>query len=380
MDFGFSDEQEMLRQTARDFLAENCPTTFVRQMMEDDQGYAPALWKKMADLGWLGLAFPEAYGGQGLGFVDLTVILEEMGAALLPSPFFSTVILAGQTILIGGSEAQKHAYLPKIADGSLLATLAMTEPSGRFDAEGISEMQAVSEGDGFQLSGTKLFVLDAHVSDLLLVAARTKDAGDKSFGVSLFLVEANTPGISVTLLKTMDQTRKQCEVVFDQVSVGRDRLLGHLDMGWPILQKVLTLATAALCAEMAGGAQRVLEMSVSYAKERVQFGRPIGSFQAIKHKCAEMMLQVESAKSAAYYAAWAVDEDVPEVPLAVSMAKAYCSDAYRYTAGEGIQVHGGIGFTWEHDMHLYFKRAKYCECTFGDATYHRELVAQEVHL
>ena len=380
MDFGFSDEQEMLRQTAHDFLAENCPTTFVRQMMEDDKGYAPALWKKMADLGWLGLAFPEEYGGQGLGFVDLTVILEEMGAALLPSPFFSTVILAGQTILIGGSEAQKHAYLPKIADGSLLATLAMTEPSGRVDAEGISEMQAVSEEDGFQLSGTKLFVLDAHVSDLLVVAARTKDAGDKSFGVSLFLVDATTPGISVTLLKTMDQTRKQCEVVFDHVSVGHDSLLGHLDMGWPILQKVLTLATAALCAEMVGGAQRVLEMSVSYAKERVQFGRPIGSFQAIKHKCAEMMLQVESAKSAAYYAAWAVDEDVPEVPLAVSMAKAYCSDAYRYTAGEGIQVHGGIGFTWEHDMHLYFKRAKYCECTFGDATYHRELVAQEVHL
>jgi alkylation response protein AidB-like acyl-CoA dehydrogenase len=334
----------------------------------------------MADLGWLGLAFPEEDGGQGLGFVDLTVILEEMGAALLPSPFFSTVILAGQTILIGGSEAQKHAYLPKIADGSLLATLAMTEPSGRVDAEGISEMQAVSEEDGFQLSGTKLFVLDAHVSDLLVVAARTKDAGDKSFGVSLFLVDATTPGISVTLLKTMDQTRKQCEVVFDHVSVGHDSLLGHLDMGWPILQKVLTLATAALCAEMVGGAQRVLEMSVSYAKERVQFGRPIGSFQAIKHKCAEMMLQVESAKSAAYYAAWAVDEDVPEVPLAVSMAKAYCSDAYRYTAGEGIQVHGGIGFTWEHDMHLYFKRAKYCECTFGDATYHRELVAQEVHL
>jgi alkylation response protein AidB-like acyl-CoA dehydrogenase len=380
MDFGFSDEQEMLRQTAHDFLAENCPTTFVRQMMEDDQGYAPALWKKMAELGWLGLAFPEEYGGQGLGFVDLTVILEEMGAALLPSPFFSTVILAGQTILIGGSEAQKHAYLPKIAEGSLLATLAMTEPSGRCDAEGITEVQAVSEGNGFQLSGTKLFVLDAHVSDLLVVAARTKDAGDKSFGVSLFLVDAKTPGISVTLLKTMDQTRKQCEVVFDQVSVGRDRLLGHLDMGWPILQKVLTLATAALCAEMVGGAQRVLEMSVHYAKERVQFGRPIGSFQAIKHKCAEMMLQVESAKSAAYYAAWAVDEDVPEVPLAVSMAKAYCSDAYRYTAGEGIQVHGGIGFTWEHDMHLYFKRAKYCECTFGDATYHRELVAQEVHL
>jgi alkylation response protein AidB-like acyl-CoA dehydrogenase len=380
MDFGFSDEQDMLRQTTRAFLEEHCPTTFVRQMMEDEKGYSPDLWKEMAELGWLGLAFPEAYGGQGLGFVDLTVILEEMGAALLPSPFLSTVLLAGQTILIGGSEAQKKTYLPRIADGSLIATLAMTEPSGRFDADGISAVKATPEGEGFSISGTKLFVPDAHVAELMVVAARTKEAGNKSFGVSLFLVDSTSPGTSVTLLKTMDQTRKQCEVVFDHVRVGRDRLVGMVDMGWPIVQKVLNLATVSLCAEMVGGAQRVLDLSVAYAKERVQFGRPIGSFQAIKHKCAEMMLQVESAKSAAYYAAWAVDEDVPEAPLAVSMAKAYCSDAYRNTAGEGIQVHGGIGFTWEHDMHLYFKRAKYAEFTFGDATYHRELVAQELNL
>jgi alkylation response protein AidB-like acyl-CoA dehydrogenase len=302
-------------------------------MLEDARGYKPELWKEMAELGWLGLAFPEEYGGQGLGFVDLTVILEEMGAVLLPSPFFASVLLAGQTILIGGSETQKKTYLPHIADGSLIATLAMTEPSGRFDAEGIAEVKATPRS-----------------------------------------------GITTTVLKTMDQTRKQCEVVFDNVAVGRDRLIGMIDMGWPVLLKVLNIATAALCAEMVGGAQRVLDMSVAYAKERVQFGRPIGSFQAIKHKCSEMMLQVESAKSAAYYAAWAVDEDAPEAPLAVSMAKAYCSDAYRYTAGEGIQVHGGIGFTWEHDMHLYFKRAKYSEFTFGDATHHRELVAQEIHL
>jgi len=380
MDFGFSPEQDMLRQTARAFLAENCPTAVVRQLLEDERGYKPELWKDMADLGWLGLAFPEEYGGQGLGFVDLTVILEEMGAVLLPSPFFASVLLAGQTMLIGGSEAQKKTYLPKIADGSLIATLAMTEPSGRFDAEGITEVKATPTADGFSISGTKLFVPDAHIADVMVVAARTKESGDKSYGLSLFLVEAQSPGISTTLLKTMDQTRKQCEVVFDNVMVGRDRLLGMIDMGWPILQKVLSIATAALCAEMVGGAQRVLDMSVAYAKERVQFGRPIGSFQAIKHKCSEMMLQVESAKSAAYYAAWAVDEDAPEAPLAVSMAKAYCSDAYRYTAGEGIQVHGGIGFTWEHDMHLYFKRAKYSEFTFGDATHHRELVAQEINL
>ena len=380
MDFGFSAEQDMLRQIARDFLAENCPMALVRQLMDDERGYNPELWKAMADLGWLGLAFPEAYGGQGLGFVDLTVILEEMGAVLLPSPFFASVLLAGQTILLGGSEAQKHDYLPKIADGSLLATLALTEPSGRFDAQGVADVKASPTAEVFSLSGTKLFVPDAHVADVLVVAARTKESGDKSYGISLFLVDRNAPGVSVTLLKTMDQTRKQCEVVFENVTVGRDRLLGMLDMGWPVLQKVLNIATAALCAEMVGGAQRVLDISVAYAKERVQFGRPIGSFQAIKHKCAEMMLQVESAKSAAYYAAWAVDEDVSETPLAVSMAKAYCSDAYRYTAGEGIQVHGGIGFTWEHDMHLYFKRAKYSEFTFGDATHHRELVAQEIQL
>jgi alkylation response protein AidB-like acyl-CoA dehydrogenase len=380
MDFGFSDEQDMLRQIARDFLAENCPMTVVREMMEDERGYSPELWNKMAELGWLGLAFPEAYGGQELGFVDLTVILEEMGATLLPSPFLSSVVLAGQTLLIGGSEDQKQTYLPKIADGSLIATLALTEPSGRFDAEGVAEVKAAPVDGGFEISGTKLFIPDAHISDVMIVAARTKDAGDKSFGVTLFLVDSKAPGVSTTLLKTMDQTRKQCEVVFDHVQVTRDQIIGQVDMGWPVLHKVLNLASAALCAEMVGGAQRVLDISVAYAKERVQFGRPIGSFQAIKHKCSEMMLQVESAKSAAYYAAWAVDEDVPAAPLAVSMAKAYCSDAYRYTAGEGIQIHGGIGFTWEHDMHLYFKRAKYAEFTFGDATYHRELVAQEINL
>src|SRR5919109_1348071 len=201
MDFGFSDEQDMLRQTTRAFLQEHCPTTFVRQMMEDDKGYSPALWKEMADLGWLGLAFPEEYGGQGLGFVDLTVILEEMGAVLLPSPFFASVLLAGQTILIGGSEDQKKTYLPKIADGSLIATLAMTEPSGRFDAEGITEVKATPTADGFSISGTKLFVPDAHIADVMVVAARTKESGDKSYGISLFLVEAQRPGTPTTLLK-----------------------------------------------------------------------------------------------------------------------------------------------------------------------------------
>ena len=262
MDFGFSPEQDMLRQTARAFLADNCPTSLVRQLMEDERGYKPELWKDMAELGWLGLAFPEEYGGQGLGFVDLTVILEEMGAVLLPSPFFASVLLAGQTLLIGGSEAQKKTYLPKIADGSLIATLALTEPSGRFDAEGITEVKATPTGDGFRISGTKLFVPDAHIADVMVVAARTKDSGDKSSGISLFLVEATSPGISTTLLKTMDQTRKQCEVVFDNVTVGHDRLIGMIDMGWPILQKVLNIATAALGEQGVAGA---IEKNMAFA-------------------------------------------------------------------------------------------------------------------
>ena len=231
MDFGFSEEQDLLRQAARDFLTEYCTSAFVRQMMEEERGYSPELWREMAALGWLGLAFPEEYGGQGLGFVDLTVILEEMGAALLPSPFFSSVLLAGQTLLLGGSEDQKKTWLPKIADGSLVATLAMTEPSGRFEAAGIADVQALPAGDGFVISGTKLFVPDAHVADLMVVAARTKTAGDKSFGISLFLVDAAAAGVSVTLLKTMDQTRKQCEVVFDNVAVARDKPGGYAGHG-----------------------------------------------------------------------------------------------------------------------------------------------------
>ena len=381
MDFGFSEEQELLRQAAHDFLTEYCTSAFVRQMMEDERGYSPELWRQMAALGWLGLAFPEEYGGQGLGFVDLTVILEEMGAALLPSPFFSSVLLAGQTILLGGSEAQKQTYLPRIADGSLLATLALTEPSGRFEADGVVDVTAVPADDGFVISGAKLFVPDAHVADVMVVAARTKTAGDKSFGISLFLVDSDTPGVSVTLLKTMDQTRKQCEVVFDGVSVGRDRLLGTLGHGLAgAVEGAARLHRGVVRARWSAARSGCSTSASLTPRSASSSGVPIGSFQAIKHKCAEMMLQVESAKSAAYYAAWAVDEDVPEAPLAVSMAKAYCSDAYRYTAGEGIQVHGGIGFTWEHDMHLYFKRAKYAEFTFGDATYHRELVAREINL
>jgi alkylation response protein AidB-like acyl-CoA dehydrogenase len=378
MDFGFSEEQEMLRSSARDFLAKEAPMTYVRKMMEDDRGYTDEVWRKMAGLGWMGLVLPEEFGGSGLDFVDMVVVLEEMGRAVLPGPFFSTVILAGIAIAEGGSAKQKAAYLPKIADGSLKATLAQLEPSARWDADGI-ELTAKSEGGGYTLDGTKLFVPDANVADVFVVAGR--GPGSKGAeGVSLFVVDAKTAGVSVTMLKTMDQTRKLGEVTFKGVKVGSDALLGPAGGGWKLLERVADRGKVGLAAEMCGGAQKVLEMSVEYAKVREQFGKPIGSFQAIQHKCANMLVEVESSKSITYYAAWAVANDVPEAPLAAAMAKAYTSDAYRHTAGEGIQIHGGIGFTWEHDMHIFFKRAKSSEVTFGDATWNREIVARLIDL
>jgi alkylation response protein AidB-like acyl-CoA dehydrogenase len=375
MDFGFSEEQEMLRQSAREFLEGECPMTYVRQMMDDERGYSEEQWKKMAELGWTGLIVPEEYGGAGLNMVDLVVVLEEMGRMVMPGPFFASVILGGIAIDLGGSAEQKKRLLPDLAAGKTKATLAQVEESGRWDAEGI-QLAAKSSGGGFSLTGTKLFVHDAHNADVLIVPVRTDGSGTD--GVTLLIVEAKGKGVSTRVLKTMDQTRKLCEVQLDGVTVGADGVLGEVGQGWPLLDRIVDRAKVALCAEMCGGAQKVLEMSVDYAKVREQFGRPIGSFQAIQHKCANMMVQTESAKSATYYAAWAVANDVAEAHLAACMAKAYCSDAYRYTAAEGIQIHGGIGFTWEHDMHLYFKRAKGSEVTFGDATWNRELVAQVV--
>ena len=378
MDFGFNEEQDMLRKSARDFLAKESPMTYVRRMMEDEVGHSGETWPKMAALGWMGLIVPEEHGGAGLNMVDLVVVLEEMGRVVMPGPFFSTVLLGALAVLEGGSEQQKARYLKAIAAGELKATVASLEPNGRWDAEGI-EATAVADSGGFLLNGTKLFVPDAHVADLIVVAVRT-EKGKGEEGISLFAVDVPKEGVTVTQLKTMDQTRKLCEVKLEQVRVGPEALVGARGGGFPILKRVTDRAKVALCAEMCGGAERVLEMSVEYAKVRVQFDRPIGSFQAIQHKCANMLLLVESAKSATYYAAWAVANDVPEAPLAAAMAKSYTSDAYRVVAGEGIQIHGGIGFTWEHDMHIYFKRAKGSEFTFGDATYNRELVAQLIDL
>ena len=377
MNFGFNEEQELLRSTARKFFENECASQVVRTLMETPEGVTPALWSKLAEQGWLGLTYPEAYDGMGLGLVDLVVLMEEMGRAVVPGPYFSAVLLGGGIILEAGSEAQKKEWLPKIAGGQARVALAWMEPSADLGPDGIT-LAALEKGGAYTLSGTKLFVHDAHTADAIVVAARTGKAG--ADGISLFLVPKAAKGLTVTLLPTMDQTRKLCEVTLKDVSLGADGRLGEIGGGWTALARVLDRATVALCAEMCGGAQKVLDMTVEYAKIRQAFGRPIGSYQGVKHKAADMLVDVENSKSITYYAAWAMDEGVSEGPLAVSMAKAYVSDAYRRVSANGIQLHGGIGFTWEHDLHLYFKRAKGSEFTFGDATFHRERVAQLVNL
>ena len=369
MNFAFSEEQEELRKTVRSFLDSKSPETEVRRLMDTEDGYDPAVWSQMGEqMGLQGLAIPEEFGGSGYSFVELGVVLEEMGRALLCAPYFSTVVLAANTLLQSGDDAAKKDFLPGIAAGETIATLAYTEPSGKWDESGVT-MEATQDGGGWTLNGTKMFVLDGHTADLIIVAART--AG----GVSLFTVVGDADGLTRTALSTMDQTRKQAKLEFAGTPA---RLLGTEGQGWAVLSTVLDLAAVALAAEEVGGGQKVLDMAVEYAKVRVQFGRPIGSFQAIKHKCADMLLEVESAKSAAYYGMWCAAEMNDELPSVASLAKAYCSEAYFHAAAENIQIHGGIGFTWEHPAHLYFKRAKSSELLFGDPTYHRELLAQRI--
>ncbi len=366
MNFAFTDEQEQLREFVRSFLKDKSSEEAVRAQMETESGYDTAVWKQMSEqMGLPALVIPEEFGGQGYTFVELGIVLEEMGRSLLCAPFFSTT-LATLAILHSGDDAAKAAHLPSIASGETIATLAYTEDNGKWDNSGIE-----ATSDGSTISGTKSFVIDGHIADLLIVAAKT-DAG-----ISLFAVDGQGDGVSAEPLATMDQTRKQARVTFTKAPA---TLIGTDGEGWDTIAKVLDLAAIALAAEQVGGAQFVLEMGTQYAKDRVQFGRPIGSFQAIKHKLADMLVEVESAKSAAYYGLWCASEMNDEVPSVASLAKAYCSDAYFHAAAENIQIHGGIGFTWEHPAHLYFKRAKSSELMFGDPSYHREQLAQRIGL
>jgi alkylation response protein AidB-like acyl-CoA dehydrogenase len=377
MDLSLTEEQELLQTSARDFLRQECPTTHVRAMEEDETGYSPDLWQSAADLGWVGLMFPEQYSGSGYTFVELCVLMEEFGRALFPSPFHSTVLTFGLPILFGGSDAQKHKYLPAIATGKLLGTLAVTEPSASFEPAGIS-VRAESRNGGFVVNGTKLFVLNAHTADELLVAVRTRDDGGPENGISLLLVPRHASGVNITPLQTIASDR-QFEVEFRNVEVGADALVGKLHQGWPVLKKTLEHATVAKCSEMVGIAQVAFDMAVDYAKNRVQFGRPIGSFQAIKHKCADMVIDVDGSRFITYRAAWCLAQGL-EAAKEISMAKAWTSDACRRVCAQAHQIHGGIGFTKEYDLQLYFRRAKQGEVFYGDADLHREVVAQEIGL
>jgi alkylation response protein AidB-like acyl-CoA dehydrogenase len=362
VDFDFSAEQYTLRDEARRFLEQQCPTSHVREFVDDPSGWSRPLWKQMADLGWMGLPFPEDVGGLGQSFLDLVLLLGELGRAVAPVPFLSSVAMAGQTILRHGSAEQRARYLPGIAAGERIAALAVAEAAGSYDEAGV-ETRAEQEGGAWRLTGEKRYVLDAPAADLFVVAARAPD------GVRWFVVEE---GAAVTAQRSYDITRPIGALTLEGTP-GEALERAGLEPG-------LGIATAALVAEMAGVASRILDLSVQYAKEREQFGRPIGSFQAIKHKLAEMLTDLESSRSAAFYACWAVATDAEDAGLAVSVAKSYGSDALARLGGEGIQVHGGIAFTWEHDMHLYLKRLKTAEALFGDAAEHRERIAKLVGL
>jgi alkylation response protein AidB-like acyl-CoA dehydrogenase len=365
--FAFTDEQEQFRSALRRFLNDKSPTTEVRRLMATAEGYNPEVWRQLSEeLALPGIHIPEQYGGAGFGMVELCIVMEELGRALLCAPYFSTTVLAANAILNAGTEAQKKSLLPDLASGARLAALAITEPNGSWDP---SSIETVAR---FRIDGTKSYVLDGHIADLLIVAARVPSSSGRD-GLGLFSVEAKDAGVVRHLLESMDPTRKIARIDFHGAHA---TLLGELDDGAKRIQRTMDQAAIALANEMVGGAQALLDSAINYSKLRVQFGRTIGSFQAIKHKLADMLLDVELAKSAAYYAAQAATVEDPEWPALASLAKAAASETYLHTAIETIQIHGGIGFTWDNDTHLWFKRAKSSEVFLGQPSYHRELLMQ----
>jgi alkylation response protein AidB-like acyl-CoA dehydrogenase len=377
MDFTLTEEQEMLRKSARDFLDEKCPKSVVKAMQTDAKGYTPELWKEMADLGWLGLAFPEKYEGSGMSFLDLAVLFEETGRACLPGPFFSSVVLGGMTLLDAGSEEQKKAYLAGISRGTVIMTMALTETAGEYKPEGV-EVQAKPSGDGFVINGTKLFVPDGHVATHYLCVVRTSASLNPETGISVFIVDAASPGVKHTVLKTMSGD-KQCEVVFENVKVGRDALVGGLNQGWPLVRRAIDRAAVAKCCEMTGMMQRALELTVDYAKDRKQFNRPIGSFQIIQHYCANMNGDIDGARFATYQAAWKISQGM-EATREAAIAKAFMGEAFTRVITLAHQVHGAIAVTIDHDLQYYTKRGKAADLSYGDAEFHREAVARSMGL
>ncbi len=376
MDLSYNEEQEILRESARGFLEGKFPKKVVREIEESDLGYSPEIWKEMANLGWMGLPFPEKYGGADMTFLDQMVLLEEMGRACMPGPYFSTVILGAFSILGIGTEEQKQNYLSKVASGEAILTLALTEPSGSCDAASI-EVKAIPDGDVYVINGTKLFVPDAHVADYILCVARTKETADPEDGLTIFIVDAKGQGISHTVLKTM--SGKLCEVVFDGARVPKENILGELNQGWKEVENILNRAEAARCCEMVGMSQQVLDMTVEYAKERKQFNRPIGSFQIIQHYCAEMFTDVEGMRLSAYKAAWRMSEGL-SCAEDVAVAKTWAIQAADHIIGLAHQILAAIGVTIEYDLHYYTRRLKASELSFSNAYFYRDLIAQGMGL
>ena len=372
MDFDFSPEQIMLRDQARDFLVNESPMSLVRQMMDDERGYSPDVWRQMADLGLLSVTIPEEYGGLGMGMVEHALILEQIGRTLCPGPYLATTVLTATAILNGGTDAQKGQYLSAIASGDLIGTVALLEDAIAWDASGIRTQATPADG-GYRLTGRKRFVPFANVAQFIIVPARI---GGPDGDVSLFLVDGATPGVTVTPLVSLDLTQKTSEIELVDAMVPAACVLGQPGNGAAVIDAVVQRAAVAAAAEMYGASRQSLDMSVDYAKTREQFGQPIGSFQAVKHKLADMLLDAEAAFAATYYAAWAQDDHGDEAATAAHVAKAYVNEASRKICGEAIQAHGGIGFTWEYDLHLYFKRAKHYEALYGDTQFHREKLAQ----
>jgi alkylation response protein AidB-like acyl-CoA dehydrogenase len=375
MNFGFSEDQDMIRESALNFVSKESSLERVRALHEDADGYSSRHWKTIAESGWLGAVLPEEVGGIGLGYADLICIAEEFGKGLMPEPLIPFATLAGSAILFGGTESQQTDLLPQVAEGSLKVALGAYEASGRYNLAHV-EATASKSGDGYVLSGEKFLVENASSADKILITARTSGETRDTDGISLFLVDAAAPGLSLSAVTTLDH-RPRSIVTLKDVQVGADALIGSVEDALDAVEHAVDCATIALCAEMVGGMQSALEMTVGYSHERVQFGVPIGSFQALKHKAANMFMQIEAARSSMYYAAMAEDDDMPDRRAAISAAKALCSDAYIAVTKEAIQMHGGIGFTDEHNIHLFYKRAIATAATYGDASYHRERYVQE---
>lgn len=375
MNLDFSEEQKMFRAAVRDFLASECPKSKVRELEESEKGYDPELWKKIADLGWLGLILPEEYGGSGAEFTSLLVLFEEIGRNIFPSPLFSTEVLGALPILQYGNEEQKQNFLTRIARGEAIMALALIEPSASYKSSAIRVKAELQDG-GYVINGTKLFVNDASVADYLSVVARTAEKADPKAGITLFLVDAKSPGIKMEVMPTI-ALDKQCEVAFSDVRVSQRDILGGEGGGGEMVDRILEQAAVLKCAESVGAMEAVVDMTTNYAKERVQYGKPIASFQVIQHYLANMSARTLTAKSMTYRAAWMVQEALP-CTVEVSAAKAWANEAYKFVTERAVQIHGALGITRDHDVGLYYRRAKAADAIFGDADFHYERVAQQL--